>query len=304
MWSAIRPDYLRDLRGVNQVNTEAIRMGARSVNGGKWDADVPTFAVSANMVQQWDINGATQHPFHLHVYHFQTLNCGGDFEDGEYYDTLASACDVRFDLNTATSTVYDGRTVLHCHILSHEDQGAMTWVDVVGGDGPPTFPAGDYGEYYSICDATEPGTELTCDDGADNDCDGLIDGADPDCGVADCSQYTSKGTCNDDPGCEWQGSPKNGACFPATGCTVTEDPEVTCNDGIDNDCDELTDSADPDCTTGECNNDGVCDPGEDCLSCSNDCDGRTSGKPTNRYCCGNGIAEAAEGDGAICDGNV
>jgi hypothetical protein len=52
-----------------------------------------------------------------------------------------------------------------------------------------------------------------CEDGLDNDCDGLIDGADPDC------------------------------------CTATEDPEVTCDDGLDNDCDGLIDGADPDCQT-------------------------------------------------------
>jgi hypothetical protein len=28
-----------------------------------------------------------------------------------------------------------------------------------------------------------------------------------------------------------------------------------------------------------------------------------SGKPSNRYCCGNGVAESAEGNGSICDGN-
>jgi formate-dependent nitrite reductase cytochrome c552 subunit len=53
--------------------------------------------------------------------------------------------------------------------------------------------------------------ESTCDDGIDNDCDGLTDGADSDCG---------------------------------SGCTVTEDPESTCDDGLDNDCDGLTDEAD------------------------------------------------------------
>jgi V8-like Glu-specific endopeptidase len=36
------------------------------------------------------------------------------------------------------------------------------------------------------------------------------------------------------------------------GCVPTEDPEVSCSDGIDNDCDGLTDDADPDCGGGEC----------------------------------------------------
>lgn len=34
-----------------------------------------------------------------------------------------------------------------------------------------------------------------------------------------------------------------------------------------------------------CNNDGVCNAGEDCLGCG-DCPGKTGGSPKNRYCCG------------------
>ena len=62
-----------------------------------------------------------------------------------------------------------------------------------------------------------------------------------------CSDHGSKSACNNDPACEWTGNPKSGSCQEAATCTVTEDPELTCNDGIDNDCDGLTDSADPDC---------------------------------------------------------
>jgi hypothetical protein len=80
--------------------------------------------------------------------------------------------------------------------------------------------------------------------------------------------------------------------------------DATCSDGIDNDCDTLIDSNDPDCqASGACNNNGVCDSGEDCLSCAGDCAGVSGGKPANRFCCGNGVTEAAEGDGTICDGN-
>lgn len=91
-------------------------------------------------MQEWNVK-ANAHPFHLHVYHFQMNGADGQFEDGEYYDTLAGSGFVRFDLNPATSTVYDGTTIMHGHILDHEDQGAMGWSDVIGGFGPPAYPA-------------------------------------------------------------------------------------------------------------------------------------------------------------------
>ena len=84
-----------------------------------------------------------------------------------------------------------------------------------------------------------------------------------------------------------------------------EQPGVTCDDGMDNDCDGATDCADINCSADlacSCGN-GTCDPAEDCNTCSNDCPSRTFGKPSGQYCCGNGIAELAEGKGSICDGN-
>jgi FtsP/CotA-like multicopper oxidase with cupredoxin domain len=151
-WSAHRPSYLRDLRGATDVHRERINMGARTVNGTKFDVDVPNLTLTADAVQEWDLRGASNHPFHLHVYHVQAqAGCGGDFEEGEYYDVMAASCAVRFDLNAATSSPYDGRTIMHCHILEHEDQGAMGWMDVIGGTPPPTFPAGQgYGESYTL----------------------------------------------------------------------------------------------------------------------------------------------------------
>jgi hypothetical protein len=90
--------------------------------------------------------------------------------------------------------------------------------------------------------ATEPGTEITCDDGLDNDCDGAADSADTDCGMA-CADYMNKGDCNNDANCEWQGSPKNGMCVDVVVCTPTGPELGNCNDGIDNDCDGMTDCA-------------------------------------------------------------
>ncbi|MDX1614848.1 MAG: multicopper oxidase family protein [Candidatus Promineifilaceae bacterium] len=166
-WSAARPAYLRDLRNETSVNTEKITMGARTVNGDKFDVDTPSFTLTADAVQEWSIKGAANHPFHLHVYHFQAQSgCGGDFEEGEYYDTLAGNCAVRFDLNAATSSPYEGRTIMHCHILAHEDEGAMTWMDVVGGTPPPSFPDGlGYSAYYPLSgDPPPPSGEPTAVD--------------------------------------------------------------------------------------------------------------------------------------------
>ena len=153
-WNSFRPGYLRDLRTEAVSNSERINMGARSVNGAKFNADIPNLTADADGVQEWNVKGAGNHPFHLHVYHFQPQETCGDYEAGEFYDTMASSCTIRFDLNPATSTVYEGRTIFHCHILDHEDQGAMGWLDVIGGDPAPPFPVdgsvSPYGDYYSL----------------------------------------------------------------------------------------------------------------------------------------------------------
>jgi len=54
---------------------------------------------------------------------------------------------------------------------------------------------------------------------------------------------------------------------------------------------------------GGCDNDGLCESGESCQTCASDCAGVTTGKPANRFCCGNGAMEPPEGGGAVCDGN-
>jgi FtsP/CotA-like multicopper oxidase with cupredoxin domain len=230
-WSANRPAYLRDLRDlegqppVPVADTQNISMGARSVNGGKFDAEVASFDVNVPGVQEWTVKGATNHPFHLHVYHQQMQATCNGFEEGEHYDTIAgSGCVVRFDADPATQTAYDGRTIMHCHILNHEDQGAMTWANVqVGGFGPPVhpnYPNGEKDLYQCaegppVCEPSE--TELTCDDGLDNDCDGLIDAADPDCGdpppQVECSEIPDRKACRAEPSCDWSG--KNKVCEPA-----------------------------------------------------------------------------------------
>jgi hypothetical protein len=179
-WKATRPAYLRDLRGVASVEQRNVGLGARTINSEKFDMHVPTFTIPTGTVQEWDIT-AGAHPFHLHVYHFQMQDTCGAYEGGEYYDTINDRCITRFDLNPVTSSVYDGATIMHCHILAHEDQGAMGWADIIGGDGPPAgIP---FQELYQ-CVSTPPPT--------------------------DCSSYLNKTTCNSNAACSW--NRKAGRC--------------------------------------------------------------------------------------------
>ena len=159
-WTFIRPAYLADLRGLPVDDSDTIRMGARSVLGRKFDAEIPNLIKNANGIQEWKLKGATNHPFHLHIYHVQVMGDCGPYEDGEYYDVIAGGCTVRFMMDP--STAYEGRTILHCHILTHEDQGAMAWMDVIGGEPPPVFPVNSdillpYSTYYAV--GGDPGTE-------------------------------------------------------------------------------------------------------------------------------------------------
>jgi hypothetical protein len=117
-----------------------------------------------------------------------------------------------------------------------------------------------------------------CNDALDNDCDGLIDCEDPDCaddpicppaliewpmclddldndndGLIDCADRTDCDGFTETCGvgvCESTGSYCDNGTKVVVTCTAgtpTEDPEVTCGDGLDNDCDGLTDADDSDC---------------------------------------------------------
>ena len=127
------------------------------------------------------------------------------------------------------------------------------------------------------CTAGSPTAEV-CDDGLDNDCDGLTDDADPDCGAVDSDGdgYSPPEDCDD------------------------EDPDVhpgaddsNC-DGIDNNCSGVADdeyvSTSTTCGVGECGATGTLDcvggvevdsctpgpqtgPDDDCDGLDDDCDG-------------------------------
>jgi subtilisin family serine protease len=129
----------------------------------------------------------------------------------------------------------------------------------------------DFCTVYEFCDAVNDCSSAgdPCLEG--QTCNEVTDT----CDDFSCADITDKGTCNDDPNCEWVGHPRNGSCQDIVACEPS--PEV-CGDGVDNDCDEMTDCADTDCS-----NDPLCvEP--DCGSYSDRTSCRTAGCTwNNRY---------------------
>jgi hypothetical protein len=139
-----------------------------------------------------------------------------------------------------------------------------------------------------------------------------------DCGLNDCCGYV----CDCDETCTNPGTPGNTCVFaipicPACGngvaegneeCDVTDFRGKTCLDfGFSGGTLTCTSACTIDTsrcfTIVECRN-GICQAPESCETCPEDCDSKTNGPPSGRFCCGNGIAEPAEGAGcSVCDGN-
>ncbi len=93
--------------------------------------------------------------------------------------------------------------------------------------------------------------ETSCADGLDNDGDGLIDCADPDCDSQPCAN--------------------GGTCAMST-CRGTRSEAGLCDDGIDNDMDGLIDCADPDCVASLCTSSNKCTTAAHC-DATGACDG-------------------------------
>jgi len=139
----------------------------------------------------------------------------------------------------------------------------------------------------------------TCIGGGGNDtfvsCE-IDGGSAPFCGDGLCDTNESRCNCQQD-------------------CGVPAGSELSCIDGQDDDCDGYIDCDDSACDNDDacsspspspapvgCGND-ICDIGEDCNSCSQDCESQTTGRKRNRHCCGDGIEGIKELRDGLCDGN-
>lgn len=157
------------------------------------------------------------------------VKCGGT-ATVEAVDAAAAKGSIKITLavkeNCTNKTDDDGDGLVDC-----ADKDSCVLGTLCGGG----FACGSTGE----CNVCSPGVgkkvetaESTCEDSADNDCDGKVDCADSDCADKPCA-LAAGGL---------------GRCFSGT-CTCAGAVEI-CGNKLDDDCDGKNDCDDPDCQPG------------------------------------------------------
>lgn len=165
-----------------------------------------------------------------------------------------------------------------------------------------------------IVGCADGGGDDQCDDGIDNDNDGLVDSADPGCAFNGNTESPDPAStqCNDAQDNDADGLtdfPEDPGCENAEDDDEFNEPIPQCRDGIDNDGDMLIDYPnDPGCFAGLANDEtDDCPSGPGCPECSNDIDDDADGKtdyPDDPGC--DGAADNLEfnADPSVCGSAV
>ena len=129
----------RDLRAapvtVRRRLTFAMGMGSGgmsfTIDGREFDPGRTDQAVAFGAVEEWTIANTSplDHPMHLHVWPMQIVSEGGrPLDDVRWQDVVNLPAGSEVTVRVAFED-FGGRTVYHCHILDHEDNGMMGVVE-------------------------------------------------------------------------------------------------------------------------------------------------------------------------------
>ncbi|MGV8911246.1 MAG: multicopper oxidase family protein [Rhodoglobus sp.] len=98
-----------------------------TINGRQFEASRVDTTVQFDSVEEWLLTNTStlDHPLHLHVWPMQIVE-----QDGQPVDTLLWQDVVNIPARSTTRVRiafedFSGKTVYHCHILDHEDNGMM-----------------------------------------------------------------------------------------------------------------------------------------------------------------------------------
>jgi len=154
-FSVRRPCYLADLREVEvpmenrhwvdlpQTYPMKVNFDGKGEVWGHHDPG-PLANIKVGEVQEWFLSGIRFHPFHLHINPYQIVQMWNDpyYMPGDWHDVIlptgSGSATVRLNIDRFT-----GRMIAHCHLLEHEDNGMMGYLNITGEEG--TTWAGAHG---------------------------------------------------------------------------------------------------------------------------------------------------------------
>ena len=110
-------------------------MGAMgfTINGRTFDASRTDTVAAAGTVEEWTLLNPSpmDHPFHLHVWPMQVIEESRTKPDAPVWrDVVNIPANGQVKVRVSF-TGFTGRSVYHCHILDHEDQGMMGVIEVM-----------------------------------------------------------------------------------------------------------------------------------------------------------------------------
>lgn len=103
------------------------------INGKQFDMNRVDIQAKLNTVEEWTIRNDSneEHSFHVHTNHFQLMSINGLPHEGHGLQDVASVPAKGEFVIRMHFKDYTGKTVLHCHILNHEDAGMMAVLEIV-----------------------------------------------------------------------------------------------------------------------------------------------------------------------------
>lgn len=102
------------------------------INGRSFDENRVDVSGRLGNIEVWDIRNrsAMDHPFHLHTYPFQVLSRNGVAEPFVAWKDVVNVRPGESVRIAVPLRDFTGKTVFHCHIVEHEDQGMMGVLEV------------------------------------------------------------------------------------------------------------------------------------------------------------------------------
>lgn len=130
-----------DLRNVKIDKKRVLTFGVEGpadmpvflIDGKPFDPNIINQTITLGTTEEWVLENKSKenHPFHIHINPFQVVAINGKpVESHGYDDTFSIPPHSTLTIRTKY-TDFDGKFVLHCHILFHEDHGMMQIVEIV-----------------------------------------------------------------------------------------------------------------------------------------------------------------------------